>query len=126
MIIKGLTLGTIAAAGLTFSGDCASAQDLTGAGAIEYVTFETIDGVDDADVSRVAVAVNQTLTDYDGFVGRFVSREEDGTWIEVVYWRDLAAAKASLDRFVKDPRNAEFLAMVDQESITLNYSEIEG
>ncbi|MES0884411.1 hypothetical protein [Roseibium sp. SCP14] len=123
--VKSILSGALLTAMVSFSAhQGATAQDQEAATTIEYVTFKAADGVDEAKLARVAVDVNEALTDYDGFIDRHVALQDDGTWVEVVYWRDLDSAKAALDKFLADPNTKEFLAMVDPDSVKLSFSTI--
>ncbi|MEH6442711.1 MAG: hypothetical protein V7784_02340 [Oceanospirillaceae bacterium] len=116
--IIALSLGIIAI------GSPAIAADKSTANVLEYVTFRAADNVNVDKLARVAVDIDKVLIDYPGFIDRQVSLQEDGTWVEVVYWENIETAKGALDKFLKDPKTAEFLGLVDPKSVTLVYSSI--
>lgn len=119
-IVSGATLLAVTSIGAV------SAADLSKAGTIEYVTFKAAEGVSSENLSKAAVAINDNMAKgYPGFVDRYVSLQDDGTWVEVVYWEDLKSAKSGLDKFLKDPVNAEFLGLVNPDSVVLTYSTIQ-
>ncbi len=103
-----------------------AAADIGRAEVIEYVTFKALDGVDKQELAGIAIAVNANLQEnYPGFVERTVSLQDDGTWVEVVFWEDMPSAKAALDKFLADPLNKTFLSMVNPDSVVLTYSTLQ-
>ena len=113
-----LTIGTMTAA---------AATDYSKATTIEYVTFKAKDGVSVEDLAETAAGgtINANLTaNYAGFVDRYVSLQDDGVWVEVVYWESEEFAKASLAQFVADDVNKAFLDMVDVDTVSVTYSAI--
>jgi hypothetical protein len=120
-----ISLSMILSAFLAFGFSAVQAADLSEANVVEYVTFKALEGSDVDEVAKVTVAVNANLEEnYPGFVERIISLQEDGTWVEVVYWKDMASAKGALDKFLKDPKNADFLAIVKPDSVSLTYSTL--
>ena len=102
------------------------AADLSRATVIEYVTFKAVDGINQKELADVASAVNTNLfNNYRGFIERTISLQDDGTWVEVVFWENMASAKEGLDKFLLDPLNAQFLSMVNPNSVVLTYSEVQ-
>lgn len=103
----------------------AMAADYSKAKAIEYVTFEAKDGVTVEAMAEAAAGgtINANLTaHYAGFVDRHVSLQDDGVWVEVVYWESKEFAKASLAQFVADDVNKAFLDLVNVETVSVTYS----
>ena len=122
--LKTATLATVMALGTMTT---AMAADYGKATTIEYVTFQAKDGVAvDAMASAAAGgAINANLTaHYDGFVDRHVSLQDDGVWVEVVYWESQDAAKAALEKFLTDPVNTAFLDLVNVDTVAITYSAI--
>ena len=105
----------------------AMAADYTKAKTIEYVTFQAKEGVTVEAMTTAAAggSINANLTaNYEGFVDRHVSLQDDGVWVEVVYWESQDAAQAALDKFVADPVNKPFLDLVNVETVSITYSAL--
>ncbi|PVZ70167.1 hypothetical protein [Pelagibaculum spongiae] len=103
----------------------ANASDLSKAKIVEYVTFELLDSSSETLFAKAANEVNHNLKEnYPGFIDRTISQQDNGTWIEVVFWVDKESAKKALDKFVLDPKNKLFLSLVKADSLTLTYSTV--
>ena len=105
----------------------AMAADYSKANTIEYVTFQPKEGVSVEAMAEAAAggSINANMTaHYAGFVDRHVSLQDDGVWVEVVYWESEEIAKAALDQFVADPVNATFLGLVNVETVSITYSAL--
>lgn len=123
--LKTAVLATTVALGMMTT---AMATDYSKATTIEYVTFEAAEGVEVSKMAEVAAGgtINANLTaNYEGFVDRHVSLQEDGVWVEVVYWESEEAGRAALDKFVADPVNQEFLSLVNVETVSITYSALQ-
>src|SRR5690606_5933368 len=92
--------------------------------AIEMVQFKLNPGVSEADFLAADKAINDWVSQQPGLRYRSLSRQDDGTWIDLVYWDSMATAKAAGDAFMRDQGQSSFLAMIDQSSVRMNHSEV--
>ncbi len=105
-------------------GALADEKPINEASTVEYMHFRLVEGADPNDFLRETLAVDPILEEYDGFVARHLARNDDGSWVEVVYWETLEAAEAALPRFIEDPRTVGFLSLVDADSMSVKYSTL--
>lgn len=126
--LKSLLLSVVvAAASLTAMTTVSHAIEptpITQAATVEYMHFNLIKGANPDDFLRETLAVDSILESYSGFVARHLARNDDGSWVEVVYWKTLKDAEEALPRFVKDERTKGFLSLVDGDSLTVKYSTL--
>lgn len=78
----------------------------------------------DTDPAAFADANDRVTTDYiahqPGFLGsREAASNEDGVWVVIVKWDSIAAAEASMAKFMDDPVNAGFIAGMNAETLTM-------
>lgn len=92
--------------------------------AIEMVQFQLNPGVSVADFLAANQAIGDWVSRQPGFRYRSLSRQEDGTWIDIVYWDSMATARAAGEAFAKEQGKSSFLAMIDPRSIRMNHSEV--
>ena len=90
---------------------------------IEYVTFQSKPSTSAAELTEKAVATDKVLDTIDGYIKRFISRQDNGTWVEVVFWRDIDAAKAGLNIFLDHPDSQVFLELIEPDSVAIEYSQ---
>ena len=67
---------------------------------LEVVIFTVKDGERDAFLAKRPAAM-AVLSAFDGFVDARLAEYDDGTWIDVVQWRSVEAAKAAADTFLE-------------------------
>ncbi len=94
------------------------------AGVVEYVTFKSKSEVSSEELRRELQATDAVLDGIDGFVKRYLAQQESGLWVEVVFWRDQVAAEAGLKVFLGDSRSQALLALIEDDSVNITYSNI--
>ncbi|WP_153040769.1 MULTISPECIES: hypothetical protein [unclassified Pseudovibrio] len=124
LIKKVVTAAVFAIPLVVAHGESAMATQLNEASVLEYVTFTAKAGTDAEKLAQVAASINNNLTNVSGFVDRYVSLQDDGIWVEVVFWKDLQSAKDGLQTFLADDRNKPFLDMVNADSVKITYSDL--
>ncbi len=97
---------------------------ITAASTVEYLEFNLVEGANPDDFLRETLSMDAILEDYPGFVARHLARNDDGSWVEVVYWETLEDGEAALPRFVEDERTKGFLSLVDGDSLSVKYSTL--
>lgn len=93
---------------------------------LEIVEYQTQSEITENDFLAIVEQSTQALKAYDGFVNRTTARREDGTWVDVVEWRDMAAALAGFDSFVADEAAQAFLGATIEESTRMFHYEIKS
>ena len=70
-------------------------ESATTTGVVEWAPFRLKAGVAEATLLRASKALQRDfLASQPGFVKRELLRGTDGQWVDLVYWRDEASAKA--------------------------------
>lgn len=96
----------------------------TDVSALEMVEFRSQEGISADEMLDKASRLHGVLADMDGFIERYLAQGDDGMWVDLVYWRDLASARAAADAVMKIPAAQEFFALIDQESMRFVHLEI--
>lgn len=94
------------------------------AGIVEYVTFKAAKGVEDEALKLAAFNTDEVLDNIDGFIKRHIAKSDDGTWVEVVYWKDQVSAEEGLELFLKQPLSKKFLDLIEEGSVEIRYANI--
>lgn len=92
-------------------------------GTIELVIFKTQDGFSDAEVRASAQSVNLLLTGFDGFISRKLAKAADGTWADIVYWRDVDSAARAAREIMADATAQRFFQMIDESTMQFMHLE---
>jgi len=100
-------------------------QALEHATIIEYVTFEVHQDVKKETLIQAISETDTVLASTEGYIHRFLALQEKGTWTEVVFWRDKAAAEAGLQKFINAKEAQHLFSLINKDSITITYSLIQ-
>lgn len=85
---------------------------------IEVVLFKTKPNVTEAQLATAAQALAPVLAARDGFMRRELVHD-GAQWVDIVHWRDLAAAQAASEAVMAIPACQRFFAMIDQDSLRM-------
>jgi heme-degrading monooxygenase HmoA len=80
---------------------------------LEVVLFTVREGERDAFLAK-RPAVLALLSGFEGFVDARLAEYEDGTWIDVVQWRSLEAAKAAAETFMEHEAARDWGQHIDE------------
>ncbi len=88
---------------------------------VEIARFELGAGVD---ADAFAAANNRVTSEYianqPGYLGsRETASNEDGVWVVIVKWESNEAVDASMAKFMDDPVNADFVAGMNADTMTM-------
>jgi hypothetical protein len=92
--------------------------------AIEMVQFKLNPGVSESDFLAADQPISAWVGKQPGFRYRSLSRQDDGTWSDIVYWDSMENAKAAGEVFMKDQGQSSFMAMIDHGSVQMNHSQV--
>ncbi|WP_239031841.1 hypothetical protein [Paroceanicella profunda] len=87
-------------------------------GMIKHYVFRKRADVSDTALLEAAAATMAWFTERPGFAYRTLTREPDGLWHDMAFWRDAEAAAASDAAFFSHAPNAAYVALVDPESLS--------
>ncbi len=95
---------------------------------LEIVRYRVKDGVT-PDQALAAWHKSQSFaTAQPGFVSRKLAHTEDGTFADIVEWKDMASALAVLEEFKVDkhPQLADLVAVLDESTIEIQHFTVTG
>ena len=91
---------------------------------VEMVLFELNEGVSQAEGKKAMQALSSFVTKSPGFLGRKTSIGEDGQFLDLVYWTDLASAKTASEKVMQDESMIPHFAVIKQESMIFKHFEV--
>jgi hypothetical protein len=91
---------------------------------MEVVSFRLVPGTSDAAFLAAAQATAAPLQGQPGFLGRHLTRAEDGTWTDHVLWSSLPQALAAADQMMAEPAFQPFMALIDGPTVTMRHDPI--
>ncbi len=99
-------------------------QNMKKASCVEVVTFRPIESVSNASLKEAMEATNTIVQNMDGFIARTTSIDENGEFIDVVYWENKWKALKAAQNIMQIPEVAKNFALIDPKSIAVKHYEI--
>lgn len=113
----------LTAATLFIGATMANAQD-TSANVVEIATFDFAEGVTAETFAPVDARVEaEHVSQQPGFVSRETGATDTG-WVAIVHWETAEDAQASMDSFADAPAAADFMGMMNAETMRMTRYDI--
>ncbi|WP_282092205.1 hypothetical protein [Epibacterium ulvae] len=90
----------------------------------EIVTFKLAKGVTDADFVALSQQTESFVRKQSGFIARWLTKGEDGSWTDYVIWADMAAAKSVVALFPAQPFFGPLMEALDPETTKMRHEEV--
>ena len=84
---------------------------------VEMVTFKLKAGVEEAQWLESASQLESFLLEQPGFYYRSLSKGNDDTWYDIVYWQDMATAEALSAQFMSLEAAQQMCALIDMDTV---------
>jgi len=91
---------------------------------LELVSYRLKDGIGKDQLNATHDNVNQFLSQQDGFLYRSCSEDDSGLIYDVVYWQDIASAKAAGEAFMDNPAGQSLMSICDEHTVSMQHMEI--
>ncbi len=90
----------------------------------EIVTFKLNDGVTDAVFVKAAEGTESFVSAAPGFITRWLSKGDDGSWTDYVMWADLESAKSLGASVMEEPSFAPLMQAIAPESVVMRHESV--
>ncbi len=90
----------------------------------EIATFALLPSATESMFLTSAGVTFDLLKEQPGFIGRRLSKGEDGRWTDHVLWSDLQTAHSAASAVMASPLAAPFLAAIDMSSLSMRHETI--
>jgi len=91
---------------------------------MEIVTFRLVAETSDTTFLAAAQGTATSLKEQPGFLGRSLTRSDDGLWTDHVLWSSMAAATAAAKAMMAEPAFAPFMALIDGPTVTMRHDPL--
>jgi hypothetical protein len=88
---------------------------------IEMVTYKLKAGVSVEQLQATHSEVNDFCLAQSGFLYRSVSQDEEQTWHDIVYWKNMDNARAAGEAFMACSTGQKLVALIDNESMQMRH-----
>lgn len=87
---------------------------------MEVTTFRISSNVSPAEFSKNDLQVESNFTsEQPGFIRRQSAVDDEGNYVVIVYWENIAAATASMTKFMSDASVAAYAQMIDSQTMNM-------
>lgn len=115
-------LPAIAAAVFLAPADAARGADLVPT--LEIVTFRLAEGTDETAFLAAARGTEAFLRKRGSVTGRWLTKDDDGLWTDVVHWASKDAALDAAAAVMEDPSFQPFMASIDPATVTMRHASV--
>ena len=91
---------------------------------LEHVTFRLVPGTEPGRFLALAQATEAVVRRQPGFVARWLSAGDDGTWHDLVLWASPEAAQAAAQAVMAEPAFAPFAEAIDMASLEMRHESL--
>lgn len=91
---------------------------------VSVYQFSLADNTQEDEFLSVSAKSDTFLKKQKGFQYRSLSKIDDNSWLDIVYWSDLASAQQANAAFEKDEDCKRFMSMLNMDSIKMQKAYI--
>jgi hypothetical protein len=91
---------------------------------MELVTFKINANCTPEAFAVASEPINEWVRTQPGFQSRTLSRNEEGTWFDVVIWNSAETAHAAAAKMMAELGQSDFMAMIEPSSILMQHPYI--
>lgn len=88
---------------------------------IEIVEFKLIEGANEAKFLATNDLVAGAISALDGFIDRTLAQGDDGQWVDIVKWQNMACAKAAAAQVMQIDGFDKLMLFFDTESLKMSH-----
>lgn len=94
---------------------------------LEITSFRLEEGVTEKSLLKGAEKMqNEFLSNVAGFISRTLTKEEDGTWRDVIFWKDHHVLEETAEVLKQSPAAEPFMSCIDFDSVVMKVVEIKA
>lgn len=93
-------------------------------GSIEMVSFKLNNGVSDEAFLSASQKIEGWVGKQPGFEYRALAKQQDGTWVDLVFWQNEAAAQAAGEKFMQASEPQEMMACIDKDTVIMQHMPV--
>ncbi len=91
---------------------------------IEMVSFKLNDGVSPQVFIKASEELDSWVAQQNGFEYRALAQQEDGTWVDIVFWQSQAEALQAGEAFMTAKESQNLMACIDKSSVVMQHMPV--
>ncbi|NHF60708.1 hypothetical protein FK220_015235 [Flavobacteriaceae bacterium TP-CH-4] len=88
---------------------------------IEVVRFKGNPAFSTVQVQEAMAKTNAYIKEFDGFIKRTISVNEEGEFLDIVYWESMQQAKNAAIELQQNPKIMEHFKVIDFSTVTMKH-----
>ncbi|MBL1421740.1 MAG: hypothetical protein COC24_014620 [Alphaproteobacteria bacterium] len=88
---------------------------------IEIVEFKLVEGADLEKFIAANELVAGAISALDGFIDRALAQDDDGQWVDIVRWQDMACAKTAAAQVMQIEGFGALMKFFDTDSVKMKH-----
>lgn len=94
---------------------------------LEITSFKLKEGTTEEELLKGVKSIQKEfLAGVDGFVSRTLTKEEDGIWRDVIFWKDHHVLEATAEALMQSEAAAPFMSCIDFDSVVMKTAQIKA
>ncbi|GGX03153.1 hypothetical protein [Aquimarina muelleri] len=91
---------------------------------VEVVLFEINPGYTEKDAKKALSSLNDIVKLYYGFVERITAKNENGKYMDIIYWRDINSAKSAAADLAQNEKATIAFSVIKSQSVQMYYFDM--
>ncbi|MHA7057461.1 hypothetical protein ACWGOQ_0009610 [Aquimarina sp. M1] len=91
---------------------------------IEVVVFEASSNYSTEEAKKALTSLNDIIKLYDGFIDRTTAHNEEGKYIDLLYWTDIKAAKKAGEDIMKNPEAIAIFEIIKPGTMQMYHLDV--
>lgn len=91
---------------------------------VELVIWKSKEGIDTEEAKSSITKLNDFVKNQPGYLARKTALAEDGKFLDLVYWTDLASAKAASAKAMKNEDLLPIFNTIDESEMIFQHFEV--
>ncbi len=91
---------------------------------VEMVLWKAKENVSTEEAKAAILKLNDVVKNFPGFISRTTSLAEDGQFLDIVFWKDLASALAASEQVMKNEDLIPIFNTIDDKEMIFKHFEI--
>lgn len=93
-------------------------------GVIEVVMFKANENIKPEVAQKQLTRLNDFVAKQPGFISRKTAIADDGQYLDLVFWKDLASAETASEKAMQDPVVAEVFNVIHQDEMLFKHYKV--
>jgi hypothetical protein len=88
---------------------------------IELVSYKLKSGITTAQLQNTHDSLNSFCSQQEGFIYRSISKDQDNTWFDIVYWQNMECAQKAGEKFMQDEICHTLSELIDENTLVMRH-----